>query len=82
MRFFHRALDEIGKYVRHPFRKWRAVVAPAPYGHFADPKEPCRLCVAAEDYFEYEIVPTAGKPGFKARCSYDFGTGCHGVRLE
>jgi hypothetical protein len=79
MRFFHRALDEIGKNVCYPLRKRRAVVAPAPYGHFADPKESRRLCVAAEDYLEYEIVPTDGEPGFEARSSYEFGTRWHGT---
>jgi hypothetical protein len=70
MRFFHRALDEIGKNVYHPFRKRRAVVAPAPYGHFADTEEFCRRCVAAEDHPEHKIMPTAGEPGFKARSGY------------
>ena len=66
MRFFHRVLDEIGKSVCHPFRKRRAVVAPAPYGHFADPKEPCRHCVAAEDHFEHKIMPTDGQATLEA----------------
>jgi hypothetical protein len=74
---FHSLLHAIGQDFSNPIGERRPIVAPAPNRHAADLEIFRRLGVAAKDYFEQQIMPTAGQFPLKVRGRCGAGTRCH-----